>query len=94
MPESSFWILGLTNTWMETLDFRFHQINLNKHTAEYLPSGGLRVVVAAEDPGLPNWLDTAGHHRGTLMWRWNYPRSAPEVPRVRHVPWNDVARLV
>jgi hypothetical protein len=94
VPESSFWILGLTNTWMETLDFRFHQINLNKHTAEYLPSGGLRVVVAAEDPGLPNWLDTAGHHRGTLMWRWNYPRSAPEVPRVRHVPWNDVARLV
>jgi hypothetical protein len=94
VPDSSFWILGLTNTWMESLDFRFHQINLNKHTAEYLPAGGLRVVVAAEDPGLPNWLDTAGHRRGTLMWRWNYPRSAPEIPRVRHIPWSDIARSV
>ena len=92
VPESSFWILGLTNAWMETLDFRFHQINLNKHTAVYSPSGGLRVVVAAEDPGVPNWLDTAGHRRGTLMWRWNYPASPPEVPRLRRVPWSEVAR--
>lgn len=86
IPESSFWVLGLTNAWMESLDFRFHQMNLNKYTAVYRPSGGLRVVVAHDDPGVANWLDPAGHRRGTLMWRWNYPRSAPQTPRMRRVP--------
>jgi hypothetical protein len=90
VPESSFWIVGLTNAWMESLDFRFHQINLNKSTAVHLPSGGLRIVVAEVDLGVPNWLDTAGHRRGTLMWRWNYPQSPPETPRIRRVPISAV----
>jgi hypothetical protein len=86
VPESSFWVLGLTNVWMESLDFRFHQMNINKYTAVYRPSGGLRVVVAHDDPGVANWLDPAGHRRGTLMWRWNYPQSAAPTPRMRLVP--------
>ena len=90
VPESSFWILGVTNAWMESLDFRFRQMNLNKYTAVYLPSGGLRIVVTEGDPGVPNWLDTAGHRRGTLMWRWNYPHSAPETPRMRRVPRSEI----
>lgn len=27
--------------------------------------GSIRFVIAHRDPGVPNWLDTAGHQRGT-----------------------------
>ncbi|WP_214104134.1 DUF1214 domain-containing protein [Acrocarpospora catenulata] len=91
-PKASFWLLGLTNAWMESLDFRFHQMYLNSTTATVGPDGGLRFVVAAEDPGVPNWLDTAGHERGVLMWRWTYPERPPPIPRVRPVRLSDLVR--
>ena len=40
--------------------------------------GRVRVVVAHEDPGLPNWLETAGHDRGTMCWRWIHAQSHPQ----------------
>jgi hypothetical protein len=29
-----------------------------------------RFVISAEDPGVPNWLDTEGHNRGLMFMRW------------------------
>jgi hypothetical protein len=93
VPESSFWVLLLTNQWMETLDFRFGQVNINKSTAVLRKDGGLRVVIAQNDPGVPNWLDTTGHDNGTMVWRWNYPKEAPPEPRASVVPLGEVAQL-
>ena len=28
------------------------------------------MVLAHRDPGVDNWLDTAGHRLGTLCFRW------------------------
>ena len=44
----------------------------------------MRVVVAHEDPGVPNWLQTAGHDRGSMCWRWIRAQQHPE-PRTRVV---------
>jgi hypothetical protein len=93
VPESAFWVVLLTNPWMETLDFRFGPVSLNRSTAFVLGGGGLRLVVAHEDPGVPNWIDTAGHDNGTIMWRWNYPKESPPDPRTRVVPLSQIARL-
>jgi hypothetical protein len=93
VPESAFWIVLLTNRWMETLDFRFGPVSVNRSTAVLRSDGGLRLVVAHEDPGVPNWLDTAGHDNGTIMWRWNYPRQQPPSPRSRIVPLSQVPDL-
>jgi hypothetical protein len=30
----------------------------------------VRIVVAAADPGVGNWLDTGGRHRGFVIVRW------------------------
>jgi hypothetical protein len=30
----------------------------------------VRIVISARDPGVPNWLTTAGHRQGTLCFRW------------------------
>lgn len=70
IPECRFWNLQVGNYWMESLDYRYHRICLNKHSARLNGKGGARLVLAHRDPGHPNWLDTAGHASGTLCLRW------------------------
>lgn len=70
IPDCQTWNFQLDNWWMESLDFFNHTIHINKHTAEYEKDGSVRLVVAHEDPGMPNWIDTASHLDGTMCWRW------------------------
>lgn len=70
VPECSTWNFQLDNYWLESLDYRYHQITLNKHTATYNDDGSVRLIVSHQDPGDPNWIDTAGHKLGTMCWRW------------------------
>jgi len=86
VPACSFWSLGLTNAWMESLDFRLFPININSTSAHLEPDGSLRIVIAHRDPGLPNWLDVAGHDHGAMLWRWNDLASPRALPRTTLVP--------
>jgi hypothetical protein len=36
------------------------------------------VIVAHEDPGHPNWIETCDHERGTMCWRWVRADEHPE----------------
>jgi hypothetical protein len=58
------------NYWMESLDFRYFDVCVNKETAKLDADGGVTVVIAHRDPGVPNWLSTAGHSSGTMCFRW------------------------
>ena len=84
-PACDHWNFQVNNHWMESLDYRYHRIHVNKHTARYAPDGSVRVVVAHEDPGVPNWLTTDGHHHGTMCWRWIRAAAHPQ-PEARVVP--------
>jgi hypothetical protein len=46
-------------------------------------------VIARRDPGVPNWLDTAGHARGGLALRWVGAESIPHTTG-RVVPLRDL----
>ena len=70
IPDCRFWNLQVSNWWMESLDYRYHRISLNKHTAKADADGGVTIVIAHQDPGRANWLETTGHDRGTLCFRW------------------------
>ena len=70
IPQCENWNIEVCNYWMESLDYRYHNIHVNKFTARYAEDGSVRVIIAHRDPGLPNWLTTAGHHRGTIFFRW------------------------
>ncbi len=70
IPDCRFWNLQVSNWWMESLDYRYHRISLNKHTAKADADGGVTIVIAHGDPGHANWLETTGHDRGTLCFRW------------------------
>jgi hypothetical protein len=69
-PDTRYWSLLLMSRWMESLDTEHHQTLINKHQATLEPDGSFRIVVAHQDPGIPNWLDTAGHTQGYVMFRW------------------------
>lgn len=69
-PACDAWNFQLNNYWMESLDYRYHNICINKHGATYEADGSVRVVVAHEDPGMANWIETASHNEGTMCWRW------------------------
>ena len=57
-------------------------MHVNSGQAVLRDDGSFQLVVAAEDPGHPNWLDTAGHDHGTMCVRWVRAESPPE-PRCR-----------
>ena len=70
IPPCETWNFQLNNYWMESLDYRWHHIHVNAHTAVRDADGGVTIVVAARDPKRPNWLETAGHGVGTMCFRW------------------------
>jgi hypothetical protein len=69
-PACDSWNFQLNNYWMESLDYRYFTICINKASAHYGPDGSVRIIVAHEDPGQPNWINTCGHAEGTMLWRW------------------------
>ncbi|MGE0785153.1 MAG: DUF1214 domain-containing protein [Sandaracinaceae bacterium] len=86
------WNFQVNNHWMESLDFRYFRIHVNSKTATYRDDGSVRIVVAHDDPGVPNWLTTVGHDRGTMCFRWVRAKQHPQ-PRCRVVKLADVASL-
>ena len=91
-PECEYWNFQLNNHWMESLDYRYHPIALNHFSAQARPDGSVRLVGAGRDPGVPNWLDTAGHRRGTMCLRWVGSVEHPD-PKTRVVPLAQVRSL-
>ncbi len=87
-PPCDYWNFQLNNHWMESLDWRHYRIDLNHRTAHANSDGSVRVVVSHEDPGHPNWLETAGHRRGTMCLRWIRAAHHPD-PTLRLVALGD-----
>jgi len=60
----------LGSMWYISLDYINHQTSLNGAQAQVDPDGNIRIVVADQNPGLTNWVETLGHRRGYLQFRW------------------------
>src|SRR6185437_3813618 len=88
-PEGLYWSYSIGNPWWETIDYARHQSSLNGHQATVDDDGILRVVIAHEDPGAANWLDTAGHSAGPVILRCVRTESAP-VPSTRVVKLAEI----
>ena len=89
-PRGLYWSYSLGNPWWETIDYARHQSSLNGHQAVIDADGVLRVVIAHQDPGIANWLDTAGHGEGPVILRCVRTENAP-VPATSVVPFGEVA---
>jgi hypothetical protein len=85
-PDCAFWNLCLWNPCIQTYDYRYENVTINGTAAVVDGDGSWRIVVSARDPGLPNWLSTAGRPRGVLWFRWFLAESLPERPATKVVP--------
>ncbi|MBS9533109.1 hypothetical protein KIH27_05835 [Mycobacterium sp. M1] len=72
VPVSDAPYLGfqLGSMWYVSLDYINHQTSLNGTQAQADPDGRIRIVVAENNPGVTNWVETTGHRRGILQFRW------------------------
>lgn len=72
LPVSDAPYLGfqLGSLWYISLDYINHQTSLNGTQAQPDPDGKIRIVVADHNPGVTNWVETLGHRRGFLQFRW------------------------
>jgi Protein of unknown function (DUF1214) len=84
-----YWNIQVNNYWMESLDYRYFRICINKHSAQLDSDGGLTLILAHADPGHPNWLETAGHEQGTMCFRWinSQEQVHPETRVVKLAQW-------
>jgi hypothetical protein len=88
-PNGVYWGISLGNPWLETIHYGRHQSSLNGHQAVVDADGTARFVIASSDPGVTNWLDSAGHSNGAILLRCVRTDSAP-VPATRIVKYDDI----
>jgi hypothetical protein len=83
IPPCDTWNLQVDNYWQESMDYRFFRSRINARTAVAAGDGSVTAVIAHGDPGIPNWLQTAGHRLGHFAMR--YVRAAEVVDPVTRV---------
>ena len=80
MPEDCrLFSWALTDRMFVTLDWTNAHSSLNRAQAAIDADGVLRVIVAARDPGSPNWLETCGYACGVLQCRSSGSAQSPQI---------------
>jgi hypothetical protein len=91
--QCRYWQILLADDRFAVIDWVNRQSSLNDAQARLDADGKFRAVIAAKDPGVPNWLDTAGEKRGLIQMRWNRCSEAPD-PVVTRIALKDVRKHV
>ncbi len=90
VPETCMYrSLILTNETYETTDWYNNHSSLNIAQAAPDSDGKLRIVIANKDPGVKNWLDTAGYPNGIIQGRWTGCDSQP-IPSAKLVKLDEL----
>jgi hypothetical protein len=95
VPDADYWGWTLHHRYrLDSGDFANRQTSLNMVQTAVDDDARIRFVVAPEDPGVPNWIDSEQQPEGMFVYRSIGTRSRPTVEcevvplaRVReHVP--------
>ncbi|MEE3326541.1 MAG: DUF1214 domain-containing protein [Myxococcota bacterium] len=78
-PRCRFANVVIWNHRLQTPPYRYRQVSLNRNQIQYEEDGSYRIVIAHRDPGVPNWIDTAGLPTGMVFWRFLLPQE-PTLP--------------
>ena len=93
-PDCDNWNFQLNNYWMESLDYRYFPVCINKNTALAENNGKVRIIISKTNPGSGNWLYTCGHNEGTMCLRWYRLEkdATPVVPNCNVVPISELVK--
>lgn len=67
--HDGFWIFGLNGVFCGSLDFLHRPTSYTPARTKVDADGVVRFVIAHDDPGVHNWLDTQGFSDGNLGYR-------------------------
>lgn len=90
-PECRTAHVVLWNRWTQTYDYANRTVGLNRAQTALEPDGSFRMVLAHEDPGVPNWIDTEGRGFGMVFWRFVLVEGEIETPHAEVVKHADIA---
>lgn len=65
VPDTTYWSFQLQDVWSNPMGFFNFQTDLGMADAAIDETETFRAVVSAQDPGITNWLDTAGYVTGS-----------------------------
>jgi len=82
-----FWNFAIENPWHESVDYRHRKTARTHDDVTIDPDGKIRFLIAHARTDHPNYLETAGHSRGFMTFRWVGERDtqAP-LPKLTKLP--------
>jgi hypothetical protein len=86
-PKCRFANVVLWNRFLQSFDYRYRTVSLNRKQTTLEKDGSFKMILAHEDPGLPNWLDTEGRMVGLMFWRFQLPEEEIEPLTTEVVPF-------
>ena len=89
-PNCRFANVVLNNRFIQTPPYRDRRVSLNRRQTVLEPDGSFRMILAHRDPGVPNWLDTAGAPTGTIFWRYLLAEEQPSQLETQVIPLDGV----
>ena len=84
-----YWNFQLNDPYFNALEYVYRLSSTNGHFAKVSSDGKFRAVLSLADPGVPNWLDTAGFLQGTIYGRWYDCDSCP-TPTLKRVKFAEL----
>ncbi len=90
-PKCRFANVVLWNRHTHSFDYRYRQISLNRKQTKLEADGSFKIVLAARDPGVANWLDTEGRASGSVFWRFQLPEEEIAPLDAKVVKFGDAA---
>lgn len=86
--DAAYQAIQIGNYWFATPNPVMYQSSLNMSQAYINKDGLLRYVISNEDPGIVNWLNSAGANQGYILLRWQgirSPLTAADQPTAKRV---------
>ncbi|MEM7410868.1 MAG: DUF1214 domain-containing protein [Myxococcota bacterium] len=90
LADTRFWNLAIENPWHESVDYRKRKTSRTHEDVVVDADGKVRFLLAHARSDHPNYLETAGHQRGFMTFRWVGERDAqPPLPTVERLSIAD-----
>jgi hypothetical protein len=94
MPDARTVSVVLWNAFLQSFDYRYRPTSLNRKQLQLEDEGGFTIVIAHQDPGFKNWLDTEGRNFGFIYWRFLLPTDAVEEIKTEVVNFKDIDKYL
>ncbi len=88
--NDKFWMLTNMGVFMNSMDYLYRPVSYSPARTRVDSDGKVRIIVAHQDPGFHNWMDTQGFEMGHIGARNNFTSEGTDY-RCKVVKFADLA---